>query len=177
MMSFSSKSIEKNLKLLKKQYDRAMSSTRINASLEAALYSKFALLEFCGWLEETIDKILLDYIERTIASTTIKKTIQEEIINRVYGFKYREEFHPLFEKIIGANNFQYIIRRLSSKSGRDELLKNMLAELTKARNRAAHTHWIEGITPRFDAPSKTIENLKKIMPILHSIERMVKNMD
>lgn len=176
-MSFSSKSIERNLELLKKQYDKAMDSSRMDASLEAALYSKFALLEFCGWLEEAIDKILLDYIDRTITNIAVRKTIKEEIINRVYGFKYKDEFRPLFEKIIGAGNFQHIILRLASLKGRDELLKNILAELTKARNRAAHTHYIKDVTPSYDAPSTTIENFKKLKPILYSIERMVKNMN
>ena len=176
-MSISSGSIEKNLSLLKKQYDKAMSSSRMDASLEAALYSKFALLEFCGWLEETVDKILFDYIDRTITNIAVRKTIKEEIINRVYGFKYKEEFRPLFEKIIGAGNFQHIISRLASLRGRDELLKNKLAELTKARNRAAHTHHIKGVTPNYDAPSTTIENFKKLKPILYSIERMVKKMN
>ena len=158
------------------RYDAAMASPRIDASLEAALYSKFALLELCGWIEETVDAILLDYIDRTIPNSTIRETLREEIVCRVYGFKYKEEFRPLMERIIGAKNFQHIVSQLSKKRGRDEILKTMFAELTTARNRAAHTHWNPGITPQFYAPSKIIDFYNQLKPILRSIERMINNM-
>lgn len=177
MMSFSSASIEKNLFILKRRYDSAMASHRIDGSLEAALYSKFALLEFCGWIEETIDAILLGYIDRTIPNITIRETISKDIVCRVYGFKYKEEFRPLMERIIGAQNFQHIISQLSKRRCRDVMLKTMFADLIVARNRAAHTHWNPGITPQFDAPSKIIDSYNQLKPILRSIERMVNNIN
>ena len=175
-MSFSSVSIEKNLFILKARYDTAMASRRIDGSLEAALYSKFALLEFCGWIEETIDAILLGYIDRTIPNSTIRDTIRKDIVCRVYGFKYSEEFRPLMERIIGTRNFQHIVSQLSKRRCRDEMLKTMFADLTVARNRAAHTHWNPGVTQQFDAPSKIIDSYKQLKPILRSIEKMINNM-
>ena len=65
-MPISSKNIRYNLKLIQKQYDSAMNSSRKSSSLEAVLYSKLAIIELSGWIEETIDTILTDYLTRTI---------------------------------------------------------------------------------------------------------------
>lgn len=175
-MNISSREIRKNLRLLDQKYNLAMSSSSIHASLEAALYSKMALLELCGWIEEAIDTMLIDHIDRTVHSLDIRKTLKEEIIQRVYGFKYKDEFRPLMEKIVGAANFQKIITVLGKTRARDESLKNIFSELTKNRNRAAHTHWKTGVTSSFDAPSLTIQKLDTLLPIFRSIEQMVKRM-
>ena len=44
-MPISSKNIRNNLKLLQRLYDSAMNSSSKDSSLEAALYSKLAIIE------------------------------------------------------------------------------------------------------------------------------------
>ena len=175
-MPVSSKNIRRNLNLIRERYDDAMNSSRTNSSLEAALYSKLAIIELSGWIEETIDIILKDYLIRTVNDHTIRNTIEQEIIQRVYGFKYKDYYRPLMERILGASRFQYITLKLEHTNARNSRLQNVLSELTKRRDQAAHTHFQQGITACFDSPSWTINQFDCILPIFRSIERMVKNM-
>ena len=73
-MPISSKNIRYNLKLIQKQYDSAMNSSRKSSSLEAVLYSKLAIIELSGWIEETIDTILTDYLTRTIKNLSLNNS-------------------------------------------------------------------------------------------------------
>ena len=175
-MPVSSKTIRRNLKLIQRLYDAAMNSSGADSSLEAALYSKLAIIELSGWVEETIDLILKDYLIRTVNDFALRNTIEQEIIQRVYGFKYKDYYRPLMERILGANRFQYIISHLERTDSRNSRLQSILSELSSRRDRAAHTYFQQGITACFDAPSWTINQLHHILPIFKSIEKMVKKM-
>lgn len=168
--------IRRNLQLISGRFDVVMGSSRIEDSVEAALCAKLALMELCGWIEETIDALLFDYVERKVPSKALQDVIKKEVIDTVYGFRYKQDFRPLMEKIIGVDKFQKILLRLHKKRMRDEMLKQTLTELSKERNRAAHTHWQPGITPIFQAPSKTVESFLLLYPIIKSLERMLHNL-
>ena len=155
-MITNSRDVLRNLHLISERYDSVMESSKIEDSIVAALYSKLALMELCGWIEETFDALLIDYVKRTVPVQTLQTTICDEIIDKVYGFRYKQDFRPLMEKIIGASKFQKVMLQLRKKRQRDEILKHELSELSKERNRAAHTHWRAGITPIFKAPTQTI---------------------
>ena len=173
-MGIVSRKIRSNLHLLETRYNSVMQSNRLDASIEAVLYSKLAVIELCGWIEESIDCILIDYVMRTVRNTTIIETIRKEIIDTVYGFKYKDNFRPLMEKIIGAARFQKIMLQLRRRGLQDEVLKNQLHQLSTARNQAAHTYWHQQGTQRFDAPSITIGIFEVLLPILKKIEGMVR---
>lgn len=173
-MPISSKNIRYNLKLIQKQYDSAMNSSRKSSSLEAVLYSKLAIIELSGWIEETIDTILTDYLTRTINNSALRNTIEKEIIQRVYGFKYKTDFRPLMERILGGEKFQYIISHLEKNGACTSQLHNALSNLNTRRERAAHAHQ-KGIMQSYDAPSWTIQQLNIILPIFKRIQSMVKN--
>ena len=174
-MPISSKNIRNNLELLQRLYDSAMNSSSKDSSLEAALYSKLAIIELSGWIEETIDTILTDYLNRTINNLALRNTIEKEVIQRVYGFRYGTDFRPLMERILGGEKFQYIISRLEKNGACTSQLHHALSILTTRRDRAAHTHQ-KGVMQSYDAPSWTIQQLNIILPIFRRIQGMVKNM-
>ena len=174
-MPISSLSIKRNLNCIQKRYDNAMASKDAYSSLEAQLCSKLAIIELCGWIEETIDTILMDYLRRTIPNHTIRSAIEKDIIQNVYGFKYNQ-YRQLMERILGARRFEHIVMSLERVKARNSHLHSILSDLSKKRNLAAHTHFEQGVTQTFDAPSCTLQCFNKIFPIFKSIERMVNNM-
>ncbi|MPN45866.1 hypothetical protein SDC9_193441 [bioreactor metagenome] len=131
-------------------------------------------MELCGWVEETVDIILTNYITQKVKNAHLQETIIGEVILPVYGFNYSKHLKPLLDKILGAANAQKMMLRLALRDGRDCRLKAIFGSLSRARDRAAHTHW-HG-TPCFAAPSSIINDFKNMRPILRSMERIINNM-
>ena len=53
------------------------------------LLSKTALIEFSGWIEQSMDQILYEYLDSHICETRIVQYIKG-LINKNYGFKYED---------------------------------------------------------------------------------------
>ncbi len=51
-------------------------------------YSKLALIELCGWIEETMDDIVLRCAKRCLKSPANQKFIKDEIIKPNSNFQY-----------------------------------------------------------------------------------------
>lgn len=166
MVVFETRSIKKNLSVIASEYDATRNS------VVAALFSKQAVMEVGGWVEQTVDNILYYYIDKTIGDVELRKVLKEEVVDKVYGFKYSSEFKPLFQKIIGAGRYQQIVKSLE-KTGLDQVLYSKLNTLCISRNRAAHTYWRK-VTLQFDAPSTTALLFEDISKILRKIWECVR---
>lgn len=139
----------------------------------SVLYSKLAVLELCGWIEQSVDTILYEYIDNNILDLDCKKRIKN-IIKKNYGFHYDNNLFPLFCSVLGINNLENIIDTLPSVNFQN--LKILTDVYTKERNKAAHTDTPLGTTRTYKAPSQVINDFNLIKPAIQIIGAEIKKL-
>ena len=132
----------------------------------STFYSKLAVIEFCGWIEESFDKIAQRCVVNKI-KTNVYRDIIKSIIEKNYGFKYNSNFRRMMLQTIGLLKMEQLEKRLSI-TGEKSILESTLDILKFERDRAAHTT-ITGVMFTFQSPSVTINQLDKIYPIIRKI--------
>ena len=130
-------------------------------------YSKLALIELCGWIEETMDDIVLRCAKRCLKSPANQKFIKDEIIKPNSNFQY-EAFRKMLIMVIGLATLEKIEKKLE-KTGKISALKGYLGNLKKSRDTAAHSH-TTGTLRTYDAPSKTQHNFDRIYALLTELD-------
>lgn len=147
--------------------------TEFNASITdpdmPVLFSKLAVIELSGWLEDSVDDILYEYIGQHLVDTDVINPVKE-IIRKNYGFKYDSNILKICLSVLGANNWENIVDKL--KPIEYQNLKNITGSLSISRNMAAHTSAVA--TRTFNAPSATLADFRKLKPAIQIIEREVK---
>lgn len=138
---------------------------------ESLLYSKLAILELCGWIEESMDDIVKRYANRHLRNKKNKKFVEKEIIQHVYGFEYKRHFRTMLIQIAGLITVEKIERRVDPV--KLQLMQTTLNSLKTTRNNEAHSH-LKGITKRLDAPSVTKSNFVKVYDGLKNFEDELK---
>lgn len=142
-----------------------------NASTDShlqILYSKLAILELSGWLEESFDEILHEYLNNKVTTDYI--TLGKEIIKKNNGIHW-DKIRLMINNIIGVSNLETIESLLESSLAGISIIKPFLNTLTPNRNIAAHTSIL--VSRTFDAPSVTIGQFRRIKPILVEIENLI----
>ncbi len=135
------------------------------------LFSKLALLELCGWIEESMDDIILRCSKKNFRRLENLKIVKNEIIKRTYGFEYNQHFRQMLLKTIGLINLEKLERKFDPI--KFQLLELTLETLKNVRNKEAHTH-IKGITRRLDSPSVTINRFLIVYNGLKNIDDIIK---
>ena len=156
--------IENTLNYLDSTYLASMSDP-----LLPILLSKTALIEFSGWIEQSMDQILYDYLDSHICETYIIKYIKDQI-KKNYGFKYENNILRILSITIGAYNLENVLNKININ-----LLKTLLDKYSNKRNNAAHTHTL-GTTTTYDAPSVIFNDFKCVKPIITAIEHEVQSL-
>lgn len=151
-----------NLQRLDKLYNESSNKK------DTVFHSKLALLELCGWIEESMDNIVAVYAKKKLKLDSFKK-LHVKIVDNNYGFKYKENFRPMIIQTIGIMQAEKLESQLN-KSGKIDILSGQLGALNKLRNDAAHT-FIKGTTKSYDAPSSIISRFQIIYPILVEIDK------
>ncbi|WOD43475.1 hypothetical protein [Hwangdonia lutea] len=126
-------------------------------------YSKLALMELCGWIEESLDKIARRCVKNKIL-TTQYEDIMDSIVKNNYGFNYKRNFRKMMLQTIGVVKMEKLETQLNN-TGKIGLLNATLDNLTIERNKAAHST-NAGVMLTFQAPSITLNQLEQIYPIL-----------
>jgi len=157
------KNILASLAMLDREYNNALLSPDPN---KAVYFSKLAIIEYCGWLEETMDAIIAGYAKGKVKTVPFKEILKSRI-EKTYGFQYRKHFRPLLVHVVGIIRCERIQSVLDS-SGELATLESELDNYVEHRNKAAHTH-ISKILPSYPSPSATIGSLKTVYPILKRI--------
>ena len=134
------------------------------------IISKMALLEFCGWIEESVDLVLKDYIARKISDPEISTGVTK-LIDQNYGFRYKENLFRLFLITLGASNWERIVGSLTDSDV--STLKGICTTYSRKRNDAAHTYVLTGVTATYNAPSLIIADYNKMKPIFQTIESKI----
>ncbi|AIN74105.1 endoribonuclease [Flavobacterium psychrophilum FPG3] len=154
--------IESTLQELDKLYNQASSQKK------AIYFSKLAIIELCGWIEETVDEIVLRHCNRKLKNVENKNYCKEKIIKNNYGFQYLQNIRPMLINLIGLIGVEKLEIELE-KTAQITLLKNSLGNLKVSRNEAAHTH-LKGITRTYNAPSRTLGDFNRIYIVLEKLD-------
>lgn len=154
--------IETILVALESQYSSSILSTDLTLPIA---YSKLAVLELGGWIEESVDVILYNYIDNRLLTNDCKDRIKS-IIKKNNGFTYKDHVFHLFICTLGANNWENIVDIVGNSQ--ISMLDSKFATYTEQRNKAAHTYQL--VTPRYYAPSQVITDFRTIRPIMEKIE-------
>lgn len=162
------KYILKTLDDLESKYQASLASSNPN---EPTYYAKLGLLEYCGWLEESLDDIVRRSVKGEIKTMPFRQMLEGSIIFNTHGFRYKDDFRPMLCRAVGVSRTERIQRFLDS-NGNLSILETELLAVLQDRNDAAHT-WIEGTTKTYPAPSTTRGRLLIVYPILVSLYREV----
>lgn len=162
------KDIEKNLKRLNEEYDRSFNS--LDSDMPN-FFSKLAVMELSGWIEESFDEILYNYIDSHM-DDNYKKIIKGFIKNN-YGFKFETNTFKIFSIVLGACNWGKIILKLPK--GYLDNFKSILDKYSKLRNSMAHTY-SRGMTPYYIAPSQVLFDFNTIWKPICKIAQKVQKL-
>ena len=156
--------IESTLQELEKLYNQHQSLKK------DIYYSKLALLELCGWIEESFDHIVKTSVGNKLKGDTYKNILKNNI-KKNYGFQYSKNFRPMLINAIGLCKSEKIERKID-KYGNIQILSTTLGNLKQVRDSNAHT-FIKGTITSIQSPSVTISQFQNIYPIVKEFEREV----
>lgn len=160
-------SIIQNLTRIEKLYNKSTSPKT------ALFYSKLAILELCGWIEESMDDIVLRYANRTLKNHQNKTYVEKQIVKRIYGFDYQRDFRFMLMQVVGLNTLEIIEKRVDQT--KIQLMESSLKTLKSSRDNEAHTY-LKGVTRRLDAPSLIKSKFNKVYDGLKCIENELKRL-
>ncbi len=162
--------IENNILLIEGKYNDPLTTTH-----EQILYSKLAIIEFCGWVEESLDQIIKDYIVRTISSGN-QRYVEDNIIRLNFGFTYKN-FKNMFGHILGIKNYEIFEYLFNDPSGRILVFETKLKDYSLKRNDAAHNSTPVGTTLTYYAPSTVLADFHLIKSFFIDIETIINSID
>jgi len=153
--------ISDTLVLLKDHYDAEFGVKKM-----PELYSKIALLELCGWIEDSMDEIVDNFTKRTVKTNDYLQVF-ESIKENTHGFQWDKHTRRMLYSTIGVHNVEKLDYQLQHKGIFIQKVENILEILWKERG-MAHTHTISGNTYQF-TPSVCIGHLRDIYPVIKGI--------
>ncbi len=130
------------------------------------LLSKTALIEFSGWIEQSFDQILHEYLDSHICETQIISFVKGQI-KKNHGFNFNENVLKIFSITIGAYHLENILDKINIT-----VFQNLLNTYSLNRNKAAHTH-TAGTTITYNSPSVVLTHFRQIKPIITTIENEI----
>lgn len=140
---------------------------------QAIYFSKLALIELCGWIEEAVDDIILKHAHRKLKERNNKDFCRNKIVKSNYGFKYEKNIRQMLIKLIGLIETEKLEKKLEINS-QITMLTTYLNNLILVRNEAAHTH-LKGYIRTYNAPSMTLADFNNICTILDNIDSELRN--
>ena len=152
--------IEKDLKRLNKLYNDSIATSSAD---DPVYYSKLAVLEFSGWVEESFDSIAIRAAKGKLKNDKFQKILKKEIRNNS-GFTYDNNFIPMLSKAVGLPTCEKLHLEFDV-DGSISILKSELNAVLEQRRKAAHVN-IANTTISFDAPSTSLGRLAKVYPVL-----------
>lgn len=161
-----------NLAILKNlvRINRLYLST--SSQIETLFYSKIGIIELCGWIEETMDAIVLGVSQRNLTSQAHRVFIEKEIVKKTYGFEYEPHFRKMLMGVIGLKGVQDLEANVNRA-----VFDPMCATLNAIKpNRNSHSHTYLKATMAIDAPSLTIKHCQTIYAGLKDIDNVLQQL-
>lgn len=159
--------ILKELKKLDKLYCKAIKEG--NSDLEK-FYSKLALMELCGWIEQSMDDILISFKIKLKEEKNIEY-LNKRIIKQNHGFEYHKHFREMLIKVDGIVGVEKIEKKVNYR--KREIFEGSLGNLKPMRHNHAHTY-INGTTARIHIPSESKRYFYEIYDGLKEFEKQLK---
>ena len=160
--------IQSNLKQIEKLYQKYMS----DRSRRGEYFSKLAIIEVCGWIEESMDDIIRGYTNKHLKEQK-NLTFVEALIGQTHSFTYKANFRNMLIQIIGIVNVEKLEQVFDERKFTQ--MTSSLGVLKQRRDDQAHTH-IKDTTPTIDAPSVTKNRFQNVYEGLKDIESCIRNM-
>ncbi|QEF97896.1 hypothetical protein Mal15_19420 [Stieleria maiorica] len=157
--------IEKDLKRLNRLYTESLTGASSDVPI---YYSKLAVLELAGWLEESFDLIAFRAMKGKVSPGKFQNLV-DDAVKKNHGFNYDNNFLVMMAKLIGLTHCEKLDRHLDSDASLS-ILRSELNALQQQRRTAAHVN-IARTTLAFDAPSVSLARMQKVYPILRGIYR------
>jgi hypothetical protein len=158
--------IQSNLNQIEKLYQKYMGGRR------GLYFSKLAIIEACGWIEESMDDIIRGCANKHLKEQKNLKSV-EELIRETHSFKYDPSFRDMLIQIIGIINVEKLEQVFDEHKFTQ--MTSSLGELKQRRDDQAHTH-IKGTTLTIDAPSVTKKRFQNVYEGLKDIESRIYKM-
>ena len=127
MKTITKTTIRENLKSLDKAYGSSRSAKK------ALFYSKLAILELCGWIEESMDRVVRSCAIRNLKDQRNRKFIEETVIEKTYGFGYNENFRRMLIHVVGLRGVEIVERSMDDATL--EMLRSTLVHSKKLGTR------------------------------------------
>lgn len=155
-----------NLRALDRLYKNAASSK------ESLFCSKLAILELCGWIEESMDDVILRCASRHLKFNENREYVRKLVVRKTYGFDYDYHFRGMLIQLIGIISVETLEKRVDQV--KQTQLKATLATLKSARDPEAHTH-IKGVTRHINAPSITLSQFAVVYEGLVEYDTVIRS--
>lgn len=157
--------ILKDLKTIDSLYRKATSSKK------HLFYSKLAVIELCGWIEMSMDDIVLACAKRHVKVSSNMNWVKNDLVKRVHGFTYDGHFRGMLRGYLGIACLELLESKLDTS--KFVKMKSQLDALVVIRNPAAHTH-LKGTAITIDAPSLTLGRFNELYEGLLDIDTILR---
>lgn len=157
--------IERNLRRINRLY------VGPSTAEEARLLSKLAMLELCGWIEVSMDDIVLRFAKRLLRDPTDLATYKSEVVDKVHGFHYKRHFRRLVMGLVGLQGVALMEKRVDPTLFAP--MAGALSSLKPLRDTHAHTY-LKGSTLQLDAPSVSLTRFGVLYPGLKNVEAVLR---
>lgn len=135
----------------------------------AVYFSKLAILELCGWIEISMDDLVMAHCGRHVTVAANTRFVSNDIVKRTYGFDYERNFRRMLINLIGIVTCEKLEAKVPVATYTRFLAQ--LQSLKMMRDSLAHTY-LKGsaVTMIIDAPSVTKARFTDIYDGLKAFE-------
>ena len=138
---------------------------------DAERFAKLAIIELCGWIEESMDALVLRCAKRRLEVARNLKICEKDIIARTYGFDYDKHFRAMLIRLVGLITVERLENQVDQ--AKHITMKSTLGSLRVVRDSVAHTH-LKGTTRRLDAPSHAIRSFRLVYDGLFDLDETMR---
>jgi hypothetical protein len=133
-------------------------------------FSKLAVLELCGWIETSMDDIVLRVSQKRLTLRSNLQYVERDIIGPTWGFAYKKHWKGMLIKAVGIITVEQIEKAVDPlKKAR---LESQLNNLKEVRDRLAHTY-VKGTQIQIDSPSVTLSRFNHLYEGLKEFEKVI----
>lgn len=161
--------VKKHILLTLEELNRKYNTS--SSGLEKVLYSKLAILELCGWVEQSMDDVIYYAANKNIKVSENIDYVEAKIVKPNWGFIYDSNFRRMLISLFGLIAIEKMERKLNSSIHAN--MVSSLNSLNSIRRRLAHTH-VKGMTATIHSPSITITYLRPVYDGLKDIEKIAR---
>ena len=159
--------IEATLNRLETEYNNSSADPQL-----PLFYSKLSVIEFCGWIEDSVDELLHNFIDAHILEPRNQTLIKRHIKSN-HSFSYEDKMFPLISSVLGIDSWENILDSFPPA----DFVKfvAVLGNFSQHRNNLAHTHTV-GTTPSYLAPSRVLGAYYDMKVGLQYLEREIQGL-